>query len=316
VSSLKKIILTLLCLGIIGSVWSVANAITEIRAVFRSEDKEYIKTMKQDLLCLKMAYPDYIVGFEGKIGDKVYVVMKSGKKIIYDDKREKNHEEKLANPDLQDMLEQIYPLTTTRKLMDKSFDPGRSRVYELMSEVYGASEANIKRNLTNVVIGGRYCQFNKNNRAAASLSAAIKEVNELIKSNKKIGAYVYPASGTYNYRRIAGTNRLSAHSYGIAIDLAGSKWDYWKWATAEQGQKRLSTYPVELVEVFERNNFVWGGKWGHFDILHFEYRPEIIMKARYFGGKQKNDEKWFYGAPAEDERVKEYIKQIDETLKE
>ncbi|NLZ48386.1 MAG: M15 family metallopeptidase [Clostridiales bacterium] len=287
----------------------------EIRAVFKAEDKDYVKTMKQDLLCLKMAYPEYIVGIEVKEDGKVYIVMKSGKKIIYDDKKQKSQEEKIANPDLQDMLEQIYPLTTTRKLMDKNFDPGRGRVYELMGEVYGSNEANIKKNLTNVAIGGRYCQFNKNNKAAEFLSAAIKEINELIKNNKQIAAFVYPTSGTFNFRRIAGTNRLSAHSYGIAIDLAGSKWDYWKWATAEQGQKRLSTYPKELVEVFEKNNFVWGGKWGHFDILHFEYRPEIILKAKYFGGKEKDNEKWYYGAPEEDERIKEYIKYIDDTLK-
>lgn len=313
---MKKIIIVILFLGVIGSLWSVSKAITEIRAVFRTDDKEYIKTMKQDLLCLKMSYPEYITGIEGEVGDKVYVVMKSGKKIIYDDKKEKSQEEKIANPDLQDMLEQIYPLATTRKLMDKNFDPGRGRVYELMAEVYGASEANIKKNLTNVAIGNKSCQFNKNNKAAQSLGGAIKEINELIKTNKQIGAYIYPTSGTFNFRRIAGTNRLSAHSYGIAIDLAGNKWDYWKWATAEQGQKRLSSYPKELVEVFERNNFVWGGKWGHFDILHFEYRPEIIMKAKYFGGKDRNNEKWYYGAPEEDEQVKEYIKYIDELLKE
>lgn len=312
---MKKIIIILLVLGVIGSTWLTSKAIMEIRAVFKAEDKDYVKTMKQDLLCLKMAYPEYIVGIEVKEDGKVYIVMKSGKKIIYDDKKQKSQEEKIANPDLQDMLEQIYPLTTTRKLMDKNFDPGRGRVYELMGEVYGSNEANIKKNLTNVAIGGRYCQFNKNNKAAEFLSAAIKEINELNKNNKQIAAFVYPTSGTFNFRRIAGTNRLSAHSYGIAIDLAGSKWDYWKWATAEQGQKRLSTYPKELVEVFEKNNFVWGGKWGHFDILHFEYRPEIILKAKYFGGKEKDNEKWYYGAPEEDERIKEYIKYIDDTLK-
>lgn len=313
---MKKIILVILFLGVIGSIWSVTNIATETRAASRKEDKEYIKTMKQDLLCLKLAYPEYIVGFEGKIGDKVYVIMKSGKKVIYDDKREKGQEEKVNNPDFQDMLEQIYPLETTGKLMDKNFDPGRGRVYQLMGEVYGASESVIKSNLTNVAIGGRNCQFNKNNKAAESLSKAMKEVNELIKSNKQIGAFVYPTSGTFNFRRIAGTNRLSAHSYGIAIDLASNKWDYWKWATGEQGQKRLSSYPKQLVEVFERNNFIWGGKWGHFDILHFEYRPEIIMKAKYFGGRAKDTEKWYYGAPVDDEKVMEYIKYIDEVLKE
>ena len=69
------------------------------------------------------------------------------------------------------------------------------------------------------------------------------------------------------------------------------------------------------MEVFERNNFIWGGKWGHFDILHFEYRPEIIIKAKYFASKEKKDENWYYGALEEDDSVREYIRYIDEVLR-
>ena len=25
---------------------------------------------------------------------------------------------------------------------------------------------------------------------------------------------------------------------------------------------------------------IWGGKWHRFDIMHFEYRPEIILQAK------------------------------------
>jgi hypothetical protein len=32
--------------------------------------------------------------------------------------------------------------------------------------------------------------------------------------------------------------------------------------------------------VFERQGFIWGGKWWHFDTMHFEYRPEIIAHAK------------------------------------
>jgi hypothetical protein len=33
---------------------------------------------------------------------------------------------------------------------------------------------------------------------------------------------------------------------------------------------------MEIVDVFERHGFIWGGKWYHFDTMHFEYRPELI----------------------------------------
>ena len=57
-----------------------------------------------------MAYPEYIVNIERKDNGSVYLIMKSGKKVIYDDKKIKNFEQKLGNPDLQDMMEQNYPL--------------------------------------------------------------------------------------------------------------------------------------------------------------------------------------------------------------
>jgi hypothetical protein len=28
--------------------------------------------------------------------------------------------------------------------------------------------------------------------------------------------------------------------------------------------------------VFEAERFIWGGKWYHYDTMHFEYRPELF----------------------------------------
>jgi len=33
-------------------------------------------------------------------------------------------------------------------------------------------------------------------------------------------------------------------------------------------------------QTFEHHGFIWGGKWWHFDTMHFEYRPEIIAYAK------------------------------------
>ncbi|NUM57423.1 MAG: M15 family metallopeptidase, partial [Bdellovibrionaceae bacterium] len=27
---------------------------------------------------------------------------------------------------------------------------------------------------------------------------------------------------------------------------------------------------------FESEGFIWGGKWNHYDTMHFEYRPELF----------------------------------------
>lgn len=307
---MKKIITFLIAALLIFNVSCNPKAVSK-----NFQEADYNLTMKQDLLSLMLAYPEYVDTVSKDSNGNVYLVMKSGKKILYDDKKEKSFEGKLNNPDLQDMLEQVYPLEPVTKLMDKNFDPGRSRVYELTRDVYGSSRQQIEKNLMMVHTGYGSFQFNKNNKAGEALENAFKELAVMAKENRKISAFLAPCSGTFNYRIIAGTGRLSPHSFGTAIDLASDKRDYWKWATREQGETRLLSYSKEVVEVFEKNNFVWGGKWGHFDILHFEYRPEIILKAKYFGEKHEDNKDWYKGAPIDEENVKNCIEKIENGLK-
>jgi len=73
---------------------------------------------------------------------------------------------------------------------------------------------------------------------------------------------------------------MSAHSYGIAIDIAVEYSNYWKWTSPKAEELSVIPYvnriPIEIVKVFEKHGFVWGGRWYHFDTMHFEYRPEIV----------------------------------------
>jgi hypothetical protein len=42
--------------------------------------------------------------------------------------------------------------------------------------------------------------------------------------------------------------------------------------------------PREIVEIFERHGFIWGGKWYHYGTMHFGYRPELIALAKSKSG--------------------------------
>ncbi|MCK5249849.1 MAG: M15 family metallopeptidase, partial [Spirochaetaceae bacterium] len=42
--------------------------------------------------------------------------------------------------------------------------------------------------------------------------------------------------------------------------------------------------PEAVVEAFEKNGFIWGGKWFLFDQIHFEYRPELIILGQLAEG--------------------------------
>ena len=311
---MRKYFTFILVINLLCNIGNITIAKAEIDTFKVENINDYNTTMKQDLLCLMIAYPEYITNIEEKNGC-VYLVMKSGKKLLYDDKAKKNPQEKLANPDLQDTLEQIYPLTPIKSIMKTDFDPGRVRSYGLLTEVYGSSKKAIESNLTKVRVGYNNYQFNKSNNAANSLQAVMKEVMPLLQTNPNVRRCLLPCSGTFNYRVISGTNRLSPHAFGIAIDLASDSRDYWKWASREAGEKRLASYSFESVQIFEKSNFVWGGKWSHFDILHFEFRPEIILKARYFTPNENFKKSWYEGAPIQEMKIKNTIEKINALIK-
>ncbi len=94
----------------------------------------------------------------------------------------------------------------------------------------------------------------------------------------------------YNYRFVEGTRSRSLHSYGLAVDIIpktyGGAHTYWLWAMNKVPDWWTVPYerrwmpPRRVVEAFERQGFVWGGKWLFFDTMHFEYRPEILLMAR------------------------------------
>lgn len=301
------LIMTILILFAIGSIFfrdfylRSEKTGTQLTSQTAVDTPAYVAVMKRDILCLMLAYPGLITNIEKTADSQIYLVMKSGRNILYDDKKEKNSWQKSDNPDLQDMMEQIYPLDKMTALLPNHNNPGCIRVYPLLKEAYGVNKKSILSNLAKVSIGYKYVEFNQNNNASAALKSVMKELLPLSRQSHRIYAASFPCSGAYNYRLIGGTGRLSSHAYGIAIDLNNNKYDYWRWSTREEGQKRLDAYPQEIPAIFEKYGFIWGGKWGNFDIMHYEYRPEIILKARYFSKEPVSGIPWYDGLQSDQE---------------
>jgi hypothetical protein len=67
-----------------------------------------------------------------------------------------------------------------------------------------------------------------------------------------------------------------------AIDIATRHAHYWQWDKRDAGGRYVwhNDIPMEIVEIFEKHGFIWGGNWYHYDTMHFEYRPELIAAGR------------------------------------
>ena len=224
--------------------------------------------------CLAAAYPDSVQALGGavKVREHILAVRRSG---------EKDYERRLDDAGLLDQLADPYPLD----FGTPQSDPGRMRDGDFFAAMYGGSEAEVRANLVQVpwAPSGRKVSFNRQGGAAAALEAAGKELAQ----TPELARYVARTNGSFNYRTVAGTSRKSPHSWGTAIDfiLPGDLGMYWRWSGCKPG--RPCAYPPRLladpllqrvVAVFEKHGFIWGGKWRHYDSVHFEYRPELLHK--------------------------------------
>jgi hypothetical protein len=61
------------------------------------------------------------------------------------------------------------------------------------------------------------------------------------------------------------------------VDIAVDFSNYWLWEKKGAPEYKNSI-PYEIVAIFEKHGFIWGGKWYHFDTMHFEYRPELLIR--------------------------------------
>jgi hypothetical protein len=222
------------------------------------------------------AYPGLLERIDGND-----LVWRDGTRMPLDDgKGDKPFEQWLDSPDVADMFAIHYPVGAEPKPPAKDIDPGRARTAAFFDKVYGDCRLGaVEKNLTTVewlpTKAKQKLPFNKMNGAAVALEAASRELDALAPS---FDVFLTPSAGTYNCRVIAGTNRVSAHGHAIAIDIALKRSHYWR--NDKPGKYGTIAYkneiPMEIVRIFEKHGFIWGGRWYHYDTMHFEYRPELI----------------------------------------
>ena len=229
---------------------------------------------------LVRAYPDFLERIEAND-----IVWKDGTRMPIDDgKGAKGFDAMLDDPDIKDMFSMQYPLGEKGLAPAINFDPGRIRYLPLFKKMYGDCQAaGFMSNAASVAWlpskGGKSIEFTRINGAAAALQ---KISDELDKLPDQFLEYLRPTQGTYKCRPIAGTNRRSTHGFGIAIDIALTHTHYWLWSEAAPDGRfpYRNEVPLEIVRIFEQHGFIWGGKWYHYDTMHFEFRPEIIAVAK------------------------------------
>jgi D-alanyl-D-alanine carboxypeptidase len=188
-----------------------------------------------------------------------------------------------GHPSILDQIRLPYPAGIGAVALYPQNDAGRIRNRAFFDKMYGNCwKGEVAPWLVPVVwlaqSWGHTVRITSVNGVAQHLAEISKELEALPVAAKR---YLYPSAGTYSCRTVADTGEPSMHSWGAAIDINSAHADYWLWpraAAVNTGQG--AQIPAEIVEIFERHGFIWGGKWSHYDTMHFEYRPELLNGPR------------------------------------
>ncbi len=252
------------------------------------------------------AYPDFLLSRRGNL-----LIWKDGTEMPFDDGRAKNFDERMKAPDLEDMFYASYQAGRPQEVPGYNIDPGRIRYEPFFKRMYGASRAQVRANLVSIVWLPKKSGKKIKVTAVNGIAKKLQQIsNELDKLPARFNKYLIPARrsdrkfvpGIFSWRCIRGTQRLSVHSFGAAIDLVFLQ--YWQTRFRPGGKKQKgstncsarqpgflhkharrhahaykNSMPFEIVDIFERHGFIWGGKWYHYDTMHFEYRPELLKPA-------------------------------------
>jgi hypothetical protein len=219
--------------------------------------------------------------------DDDFLYLRNGTKFAISDHRaDKTFQELLEQPDIANMFYAQYPVGTIPKQPETNMDPGRVRFEPLFVAMYGDCKKNEVINNMRAIKwlpkhGGGSVTITRINGVDKALDDVSRDLDELPSDLIK---YLKPTAGTYNCRAVAGANYMSMHAYAAAIDINAKYSNYWRWALNDRGEpKWANQIPIQIVRIFEKHGFIWGGYWYHYDTMHFEFRPELLPSVEPAG---------------------------------
>ena len=260
----------------------------------------------------RRAFPDKIRSVEWKDGD--WAALVDGKTFYWARGRLLPDEKREDWPDYKSYVFYAYPdeprdpATFTKGKIEDLRRQGESEARASGADHHaafrtalygGASRASAERSIVKTTLFGHGVSVH------AMIAPAIRRVDAAVKEaaakDGDVAAFMKGIStlGGYNWREIRGTTRRSYHSWGLAVDVQpkklGNKAIFWEWEKERNPDWMLVPHasrwspPAAVVKAFEKEGFVWGGKWDFYDNMHFEYRPELHELSKVFaatGGKE------------------------------
>lgn len=249
---------------------TIAIALLAISGVMKSS----AASPAQALDVLVAAYPEALASHDGE-----RLIWRDGTIMAASDGISgKSFKELLSSASILDQLRLPYRPGRLSSPPTPNDDPGRFRNEGFFKKMYGdCHKGEVQARMVSIAwlpkSWGKSVQVTSVNGVAKRLKKVSEEIETLPAEIRKAA---YPIAGVLACRPVADTGKMSMHGYGAAIDLNLAVSDYWLWQKKTDPIPYRNRMPQEIVDIFERHGFIWGGKWYHYDTMHFEYRPELL----------------------------------------
>jgi hypothetical protein len=210
---------------------------------------------------LREAYGDHIRRVERREGDIVFII--GGREIYYREGR-MLREEHIASYYEYESIFYIYRRGTLTRIPDPVAFP-KNRSSDFLDALVGDTRGEIASSSKWVTFLGRKAFVHE--ICSESLERVDLEINRYAQSSEEVRSFISNIKVVFS---------MDPRSVGRIPIIK-------RWKP-----------PSEVIAAFEKNGFIWGGKWYHFDTIHFEYRPELLVYSeeltQFFGIKGENEE--------------------------
>lgn len=254
-----------------------------------------------------VSYPDCVSGVDYDADMKDWFITVGSGRLYWADGRLLPKEDVAKKDQWRPYVDYLYPeripdpadfseLTIQQLNAEALADTrGSAPVYNIAfyDAIYdGATRRKIESHITRFdYIAG--LRVSVHERIVEPLRRVERRIADLAEKDPEVKAFVDSIGSIegYNWREIADSPSRSNHSWGIAVDILPKGWKqkniYWNWLTYWNDKwmliplERRWMPPMSVVEAFEAEGFIWGGKWLLWDNMHFEYRPELLVLQRW-----------------------------------
>jgi hypothetical protein len=200
------------------------------------------------------AYPNQITGFKDN-----KIIFKDNSTLIYDDFKKKTNQELIDNPDIEDQFSIEYKLGSRN-------DSGRIRNEAFFKKIYGNSKSEVEKNLVEIVWCPKLVNQKIKVTSINGIDTIVKKLSAELDNHPEYKNYIQNIGGTFNWRKIAGTNRLSMHSFGMTIDINTKFSNYWQWDCKCKNEDAKLSYKNKIpknLSKFSKNTASFGVEIGN-----------------------------------------------------